>query len=122
MAITRFPLETDEPVVEVNLPPGRHVLELVVEDSAGLRSEPDTVTITIENVLPVITAINPATARQGAESVSAVITGAYLENVQGVSFLGEGITVESFEETSSEALAVVLLGLAVQPPATAALS
>ena len=54
MAITRFPLETDQPVVEVTLPPGRHVLELVVEDSAGLRSEPDTVTITIENVLPEI--------------------------------------------------------------------
>ena len=57
MAITRFPLETDQPVVEVTLPPGTHVLELVVEDSAGLRSEPDTVTITIESILPVISGI-----------------------------------------------------------------
>ena len=82
MAITRFPLETDQPVVEVTLPPGHHVLELVVEDSAGLRSEPDTVTITIENVLPEISGIAPAGARQGTESVRATISGLNLEKVQ----------------------------------------
>lgn len=108
MAITRFPLETDQPVVEVTLPPGRHVLELVVEDSAGLRSEPDTVTITIENILPVISGINPAGARQGAESVTATISGLNLENVQAVSFADGGITVEDFTENSPAELQVVL--------------
>jgi hypothetical protein len=108
MAITRFPLETDQPVVEVTLPPGRHVLELVVEDSAGLRSEPDTVTITIENILPVISGINPAGARQGAESVTATIRGLNLENVQAVSFADGGITVEDFTENSPAELQVVL--------------
>jgi hypothetical protein len=115
MAITRFPLETDQPVVEVTLPPGRHVLELVVEDSAGLRSEPDTVTITIENVLPVISGIEPAGARQGAESVTATISGLNLEKVQAVSFADGGITVEDFTENSPAELQVVL---SVDPDAT----
>ncbi len=51
MALTRFPLETTEPKIEVTLPVGRHVLELVVEDSAGLRSAPDTVVIEVKKVI-----------------------------------------------------------------------
>jgi hypothetical protein len=115
MAITRFPLETDQPVVEVTLPPGHHVLELVVEDSAGLRSEPDTVTITIENVLPEISGIAPAGARQGTESVRATISGLNLEKVQAVSFADGGITVEDFTENSPAELQVLL---SVDPDAT----
>ena len=46
--IDDFPIETEQPEIEVTLPLGRHVLELVVEDSAGLRSAPDTVVITVE--------------------------------------------------------------------------
>jgi hypothetical protein len=108
MAITRFPQETDQPIFDVTLPPGRHVLELVVEDSAGLRSEPDTVVITVENILPEITGINPNAARQGTENVAAVITGTNLVNVDGVSFAGDGITVVEFTESSPEQLQVEL--------------
>ena len=52
MAITKFPIDTEEPRVNVTLPVGEHVLELVVEDSAGIRSEPDRVTITVEREQP----------------------------------------------------------------------
>ena len=54
-----FPIETDQPQIEVTLPVGRHVLELVVEDSAGLQSAPSTVVITVEQAPPVINQIQP---------------------------------------------------------------
>ncbi len=54
MATTNFPFETTEPKVEVTLPVGRHTLQLVVEDSAGLRSEPATVVIEVKRFLPTI--------------------------------------------------------------------
>ena len=54
---TTFPRETTEPQLEVTLEVGTHVLELVVEDSAGNLSEPDTVTITVVG-LPTITSRN----------------------------------------------------------------
>ncbi len=56
MAITKFPFETTEAKTEVTLPVGRHTLQLVVEDSAGLRSAPATVVIEVKKVvLPTIT-------------------------------------------------------------------
>jgi hypothetical protein len=108
MAITRFPIETDQPIFDVTLPPGRHVLELVVEDSAGLRSGPDTVVITVENILPEITGINPDTARQSTDNIAAVIAGTNLVNIQQINFAGDGITVVDFTESSPEQLQVVL--------------
>jgi hypothetical protein len=63
-----FPLSTEEPRIEVNLPVGTHVLELVVEDSAGLRSLPDTVVITVEpEEIPAasITSVEPLSALRG---------------------------------------------------------
>lgn len=52
---TSFPFETSEPKVEVTLPVGRHTLQLVVEDSAGLRSVPATVVIEVKRVIPTLT-------------------------------------------------------------------
>lgn len=59
MALTQFPLETTEPKIEVTLPVGRHVLELIVEDSAGLRSAPTTVVITVQKAEEVSISIDP---------------------------------------------------------------
>ena len=75
---TRFPIETDQPVIEVTLPVGRHVLELVVEDSAGLRSAPDTVIITVQRADAVAVAVAPVTAAllAGAQQqFAAAVTG-----------------------------------------------
>jgi hypothetical protein len=75
---TRFPIETDQPVIEVTLPVGRHVLELVVEDSAGLRSAPDTVVITVQRADAVAVAVAPVTAAllAGAQQqFAAAVTG-----------------------------------------------
>ena len=63
-----FPLSIEEPRIEVSLPVGTHVLELVVEDSAGLRSLPDTVVITVEpEEIPAasITSVEPLSALRG---------------------------------------------------------
>lgn len=75
---TRFPIETDQPVIEVTLPVGRHVLELVVEDSAGLRSAPDTVVITVQRADAVAVAVAPVTAALlagGQQQFAAAVTG-----------------------------------------------
>ncbi len=93
MALTRFPIETDQPQIEVTLPPGTHTLELVVEDSAGLRSEPDTVTITVqeEQLLPEITGIEPSNGTAG-RSIRAAITGSNLQGATAVRFEGRGVS------------------------------
>ena len=75
---TRFPIETDQPVIEVTLPVGRHVLELVVEDSAGLRSAPDTVVITVQRADAVAVVVAPVTAALlagGQQQFAAAVTG-----------------------------------------------
>ncbi len=107
MALTRFPLETDQPRVEVTLPPGRHVLELVVEDSAGLRSEPDTVTITVREELPLpeIAGISPSSGVAG-RSVRAAITGRHLQGATAVRFDGRGVTARILSSADQERLVV----------------
>lgn len=62
MAITSFPIETTNPKVEVTLPVGQHVLELIVVDSAGLRSAPATVVITVQKAEEVSITIDPPSA------------------------------------------------------------
>lgn len=52
MATTRFPIDTDKPTLEVTLPVGTHTLRLVVEDSAGKISGPDTVVVNVVRVIP----------------------------------------------------------------------
>ena len=91
---TKFPIETSEAQIEVTLPVGTHVLELVVEDSAGLRSEPDTVTITVVG-LPAITGFTPERGFWGSE-VS--IAGRHFVEVEQVLF--GGVAAASFEVLS----------------------
>jgi len=43
-----FPVKTNRPRIDVTLPVGRHEFELVVVDSAGLRSAPDRIVIYVE--------------------------------------------------------------------------
>ena len=107
MALTRFPLETDQPRVEVTLPPGRHVLELVVEDSAGLRSEPDTVTVTVREELPLpeIAGISPVSGVAG-RSVRAAINGRHLQGATAVRFDGRGVTARILSSADPERLVV----------------
>jgi hypothetical protein len=86
--IDDFPISTEAPQIEVTLPVGTHVLELVVEDSAGLRSLPDTVVITVEPAAvsdAAITGIEPTSALQGA-SVDMFISGTGLSEATGVVF------------------------------------
>jgi hypothetical protein len=108
MALTRFPIETDQPTIEVILPVGTHILELVVEDSAGLRSAPDTVTITVRAELPEITGISPDGGRAG-DTVEVTIAGRNLEGATGVSFSGEGISGEILPGGTDESLPVRLV-------------
>ncbi|HSC71541.1 MAG TPA: hypothetical protein VLH58_09320, partial [Candidatus Methylomirabilis sp.] len=95
MALTQYPIVTDQSTVQVTLPPGRHTLELVVEDSAGMQSAPDTVIITVvrEAPLPRISGITPTSALAGA-TLDAVIAGDNLDGATAVRFSGTGITAQ----------------------------
>jgi hypothetical protein len=89
--IEDFPIETEQPRIKVTLPPGRHHLQLVVEDSAGLTSDPDTVVITVRQVR--ITGITPTSSRRDTEvevEVEAVIQGQNLDQATDVKFFYEG--------------------------------
>jgi acetolactate synthase small subunit len=89
--IEDFPIETEQPRIKVTLPPGRHHLQLVVEDSAGLMSDPDTVVITVRQVR--ITGITPTSSRRDTEvevEVEAVIQGQNLDQATDVKFFYEG--------------------------------
>lgn len=89
MPATPFPFETDQPRVDVTLPVGTHVLELVVVDSAGIASEPDRVTVTVEReqVAARIDRITPSSGDQGT-TLKAEIRGAGLAGATLVSFIG----------------------------------
>jgi len=84
-------VETSEPKIEASLKLGRHVLELVVVDSAGQVSTPDTVVITVLVPEPLIESINPDRGTQGSE-VPAAIAGEKLLGATLVEFSGEGVT------------------------------
>lgn len=89
--LSDFPLSTEEARIDVNLPVGTHVLELVVEDSAGLRSLPDTVIITVEPAeVPSasITAIEPLSALKGT-TFDLTIRGTGLAQASSVVFYTE---------------------------------
>ena len=84
MPLTKFPLDTDEPQIDVTLPVGTHVFKLTVIDDAGLRSQPETVVIRVAaRNPPDITNVAPDAARQGS-TVSAVIYGRNLDDVTSV--------------------------------------
>jgi hypothetical protein len=87
--IDDFPIEVNRPKIDVVLPEGTHVLELVVEDSAGLRSAPDRVVITVKREAfpePRVLSITPRFGLRG-ETIDAVIYGENLLNVRAVSFV-----------------------------------
>lgn len=48
MQPTTFPVESAKAQIDVTLPVGTHVLELVVEDSAGAVSDPVTIVVIVE--------------------------------------------------------------------------
>ena len=92
--IEDFPIETTNKQIEVILPIGRHVLELVVEDSAGLKSAPDAVVITVEReAVPEIVNIKPKTGRAGTV-VQAVIGGKNLLGATEVKFDGYKVSAD----------------------------
>jgi hypothetical protein len=77
-----FPIETSEPKIEVTLPPGRHTFELIVEDSAGLKSLPDTVIVVVNKQAvppPAISAIQPGFGVRGKPQKATI----YGENLIG---------------------------------------
>jgi hypothetical protein len=83
-----FPLEVNRPQIDVVLPEGTHVLELVVEDSAGLKSAPDQVVITVKREPfpePRVLSITPRFGLRG-RTLGAVIYGENLLNVRTVRF------------------------------------
>jgi hypothetical protein len=87
--IDDFPIEVNKPKIDVTLPEGTHVFELVVEDSAGLKSAPDRVIIIVkreEVPEPRITGITPRFGLRG-ETVDAVIHGEDLLDAYEVKFL-----------------------------------
>jgi hypothetical protein len=102
MTLTSFPYQTTQPQAEVTLPVGRHVLELIVTDSAGLQSAPDTVVITVvaTSVAPTITSISPSEGQAGA-TVTADITGTNLAGATAVTFSGAGVTAAIVSVTAS---------------------
>jgi hypothetical protein len=83
-----FPLEVNRPQIDVMLPEGTHVLELVVEDSAGLKSAPDQVVITVKREAfpePKVLSITPRFGLRG-RTMGAKIYGENLLNVRAVRF------------------------------------
>jgi hypothetical protein len=83
-----FPLEVNRPQIDVVLPEGTHVLELVVEDSVGLKSAPDQVVITVKHEAfpePRVLSITPRFGLRG-KTLGAVIYGENLLNVRAVRF------------------------------------
>jgi predicted flap endonuclease-1-like 5' DNA nuclease len=81
MPFTKFPLETDEPQIDVILPVGTHVFKLTVIDDAGMRSHPDIIVIRVEaRNPPDISNVAPDAARQGS-TVSAIVYGQHLDGI-----------------------------------------
>jgi hypothetical protein len=84
MPLTKFPIDTDEPRIDVTLPVGTHIFKLTVIDDAGMRSQPDTVVIRVEaRNSPGVTNVVPDAGRQGS-TVSAIIYGRNLDAVTSV--------------------------------------
>ena len=113
MPLTKFPMDTDEPQIDVVLPVGTHVFKLTVVDDAGMRSQPDIIVIRVEaRNPPGITNVAPDAARQGS-AVSATIYGSHLEDVTSVAVYLESTQDERIRVTlqpggTAERLAVRL--------------
>ena len=95
-------------------PVGRRVLELVVEDSAGLQSAPSTVVITVEQAPPVINQIQPNSGQQG-ETVQAQVSGENLLGISQVSFAGSGVSATILPGGSNTSVSIEMI---ISPQAT----
>ena len=121
--LSDFPIETSEPTIEVTLPPGRHVFELVVEDSAGLKSLPDRVTVVIQKEpvpLPIISDIRPRFGVRG-ETGEATISGMNLFDPYEVKFLRDGQATAGVEAKIVTGGAETTLPVVIAVKANAAL-
>jgi len=84
METTRFPIDTDQPKLDIELPVGVHVLKLTVFDDAGMASRVDTVVIRVKaEAKPDVVTIVPASGTVGA-TLRAVIYGKNLDLVESV--------------------------------------
>jgi len=113
MSLTKFPLETKEPTLDVVLPVGVHTLKLTVKDNAGMMSLPDRVVVTVEPVPPpVIHSITCDHAHKG-ETVDAVIYGKALAGNTSLQVYRNGqldarVVVRLREEGSNDHLPVTI--------------
>jgi hypothetical protein len=102
--IEDFPLETNNPRIDVTLPVGTHVIELTVTDTAGLVSAPDRVTITVkreEMPEPFISHITPRFGLRGV-TLDAVIHGENLLDAYEVKFMRDSREDPRLEVTLQE--------------------
>lgn len=93
-----FPITVDKPYVEVTLPEGKHVFELVVIDSAGLKSLPDRVEITVayqKPALPTVTSLAPRFGLQG-EKLQVTLTGTALRYTKDFALLRGKVPDDDF--------------------------
>jgi hypothetical protein len=103
-SIEDLPIETSEPRLDLTLPVGTHVFELVVTDSAGLESAPDRVIITVKREEipgPFISDITPRFGLRG-ETIDAVIHGENLLDTSEVEFLRESHVDPRLQATIQE--------------------
>ncbi len=93
-----FPIQTNRPRIDVTLPVGRHEFELVVIDSAGLRSAPDRIVVYVEKKEvrpPEISDIEKKFGLRG-ETVDTYVRGQNLRDASDIRFeLIEGRTARS---------------------------
>ena len=85
MSATTFPQNSADPKLDVTLPLGTHILQLVVRDDVGTESAPDTVVIHVMPQPPetMITHITPNEGRRG-DTIDAAIHGKGLRNADVV--------------------------------------
>ncbi len=99
MDLSTFPIDTDQPTLDVTLPVGTHVFKLTVFDDAGLASRSDTVVIRVKpEIKPDVITIVPAAGAQGS-TVSAVIYGKNLDVVTAVAAYLDGQQDDRIEIT-----------------------
>ncbi|MCL4298016.1 MAG: hypothetical protein KJ077_19895 [Anaerolineae bacterium] len=88
-SIYDFPITVNDPTIDVDLPEGTYRFELVVEDSAGLKSTPHQVTITVKREVklePEITGITPRFGLRGVTVEGVKIQGKNLQDAYEVLF------------------------------------